>query len=49
MEKGVIIVALGIIAFLSFAVLNRKQKNLSNVYPDVLSDEKYKVKGQWDK
>ena len=50
MEKEVIIGVLGlIISYLLFKVVNRKQKNPTNAYSGILTNDKYKVKDQWDK
>lgn len=48
MEKEVIIVTLGlIIGYLLFRAINRKQKSLTDVTSHILTNDKYKVKGQW--
>lgn len=54
-----IIIALGLImGYILFRAIIRKQKSTANInsehaqnsaISDVLSDDKYKVKGQWDK
>ena len=49
MENSVII-ALGlIIGYFIFKSVTRKQKRPTDVYSDVLTNDKYKAKGQWDK
>lgn len=48
MENTIKITIIGlIIGYLLFKFLNKKQKNES--YSEFLRDDKYKVKGQWDK
>lgn len=50
MEKEIIIGAFGlIIGYLIFKLITRKQKNSTNLYSDILTSDKYKVKGQWDR
>jgi len=46
MEKEIMIGALGLVAaYFLLRLGNRKQS--SSAYSDILSDDKYKVKGQW--
>ena len=50
MENELIIGALGlIISYFIFKSLTRKQKTSTKVYSNILTNDKYKVKGQWDK
>ena len=50
MGKEIIIGVLGlIIGYLLFRVVNIKQKNPTDTYSDVLTNDKYKVKDQWDR
>ena len=50
MEKEIIIGAFGlIIGYFIFKFITRKQKAPTDVYSDILTSDKYKVKGQWDK
>ncbi len=49
MEKGIIITLGLIIGYLLFRFIYKKQKNVINTYPDILTNDKYKVKGQWNK
>ncbi len=44
------IIALGLIAgYFLFRFAKRKQENPTSGYPDILVNDKYKVKGQWDR
>jgi len=44
MEKEIIISLGLIIGYFLFRVVNRKQKNPTDVYSDILTNDKYKVK-----
>lgn len=48
MEKGIVITLGLIIGYLLFRFM-WKQRNVTNAAPDVLANDKYKVKGQWDR
>ena len=47
MEKWTIITLGLIIGYFLFRFIDRKQKNPTGIYSDILTDDKYKVKGQW--
>ncbi len=47
MEKEIIITLGLIIGYFLFRLVKRKQKSPDNVYSDILTNDKYKVKGQW--
>ncbi len=50
MEKEIIMGAFGlIVGYFIFKFITRKQKNSTKVYSDILTSDKYKVKGQWDR
>ncbi len=50
MEKEIIALTLGlIIAYVLFKLINEKQKNSTELYSNLLTNEKYKVKGQWNR
>ena len=52
MEKEIIIGLGLIIGYLLFRFVNRnkqKIKNPTDIYSDILTNDKYKVKGQYDK
>ena len=48
MEKWITITLGLIIGYLLFRYLNKKQK-ANDQYSDILTNDKYKVKGQWDR
>ena len=49
MEKGIVI-ALGLIAgYFLYKTVSKKQKSPVDTYSDILTNDKYKVKGQYDK
>ncbi len=47
MEKWTIITIGLIIGYFLFRLIDRKQKNSTDIYSDILMNDKYKVKGQW--
>ena len=50
MENGMIIGVLGlIIGYFLYKFFSKKQRNLNSGYSDMLTNNKYKVKGQWDR
>ena len=49
MEKWTIITIGLIIGYFLFRLIDRKQKNSTDTYFDVLMNDKYKVKGQWER
>lgn len=50
MEKDIIMGVLGlIIGYFLFKVVNRKQKNPTDTYSDILTNDKYEVKDQWNR
>lgn len=50
MGKEIIIGALGlIIGYFILKLITRRQKTSTNNYSNILTSDKYKVKGQWDK
>jgi hypothetical protein len=52
MEKEILISLGLIVGYLLFRFIGRikhKTKNATNVYSDILTNDKYKVKGQWDR
>ena len=49
MEKWTIITIGLIIGYFLFRLIDRKQKNSTDTYSDVLMNDKYKVKGQWER
>ena len=38
-----------IIGYFIFKLITRKQKNSASVYSDIVTNDKYKAKGQWDR
>ena len=50
MEKEIIMGTLGlIVGYFIFKLIIKKQKNSTNLYSDILTSDKHKVKGQWDR
>ncbi len=50
MENGIIMGVLGLImGHFLYKFLSRKQRSQTLNYPNLLTEDKYKVKGQWDK
>ena len=49
MEKEIIITLGLIVGYILFRFINKKQNNSNNMYSDILANNKYKVKGQWDR
>ena len=48
MEKEIVITLGLLIGYLLFKFI-RKPKNPTDAYSDILSNEKYKAKGQWER
>ncbi|MBR9698965.1 hypothetical protein GOV09_00725 [Candidatus Woesearchaeota archaeon] len=47
--EAIITITLGlIISYLLFRFM-RKQKNVADVYSDIIANDKYKAKGQWER
>lgn len=50
MEKEILIGALGlIIGYFILKLITRRQKTSTDTHSSILTNDKYKVKGQWDK
>ena len=50
MENGIIIGVLGlIIGYFLYKFLSKKQRNSNSGYSDILTNDKFKVRGQWDR
>jgi hypothetical protein len=50
MENGIIIGVLGlIIGYFLYKFLSKKQRNSTSGYSDILTNDKFKVRGQWDR
>ena len=48
-NKLIITVVLGLIIGYFLFKLKREQKSFDDMHADILTNEKYKVKGQWDR
>ncbi|MFH1606531.1 MAG: hypothetical protein ABIC91_04255 [Nanoarchaeota archaeon] len=50
MDERLVFITIGlVVGYLLFRYINNKQLKQKDNYSDILSNNKFKVKGQWDK